>query len=121
RALLTAALTRTSGQSFTFTASAATHADKSRPAGTSTAPPQRMTGSFDPVSGNGTETITSPGRPALSIRVIGQSEYVAGSAYGGSLAAGKPWVKFRAQPRPSGAPALTWIASGFAGNQPLTP
>jgi hypothetical protein len=123
RAILTAALAKTSAQSFTFKATSVDHLTEVKPRGTSTTLPESITGVFDPVSGTGAETIhfPFPQQPVVAIRFIGKFEYAKGMTEIQQTGVHKPWVKFRVPPTPSGEAPFLSAASGFVNNQPLNP
>jgi len=104
RAVLTAALAKTSAQSFRFNVTSTIHSTEVN-GSIFTASGPSIAGAFDPVSGNGEETIHASMGDG-SIRYIGKSEYIEGSW----LTAGhepvqihKQWVKMLTPPRASGA------------------
>lgn len=104
---LTAALVKTSAQSFTFSASASRHPVDSR--GT-------VTGEFDPVRGTGTEQIRSDGGK-WQIRVIGGHAYSTTAKFPDNETHGKPWVETPWQPVDISRERVT----GVIGDMPINP
>jgi hypothetical protein len=84
-ATLTAALVKTSAQSFTFTASASF-----RPGLESSQ--SSATGEFDPVSRTGTEQVRSD-EDTWQIRYVGAHAYSTTAKFPAGLTHGKPWVE----------------------------
>jgi hypothetical protein len=80
---VTAALVKTSAQSFTFTASASRHPVDSQGS---------VTGAFDPVSGTATEQVRSDGGK-WQIRFVGGHAYSTTATFPDNLTHGKPWVE----------------------------
>jgi hypothetical protein len=80
---LTAALVKTSAQSFTFTASASRHPVDSQGS---------VTGEFDPVNGIGKEQVRSRGGQ-WQIRFVGGHAYSTTATFPDNLTHGKPWVE----------------------------
>lgn len=80
---VTAALVKTSAQSFTFTASASRHPVDSRGS---------VTGEFDPVRGIGKEQVRSRGGQ-WQVRLMGGRAYSTTATFPDNLTHGKPWVE----------------------------
>lgn len=80
---MTAAVVKTSAQSFTFTASASRHPVDSQGS---------VTGEFDPVSGTGQEQVRSRGGQ-WQIRFVGGHAYSTTATFPDNLTHGKPWVE----------------------------
>jgi hypothetical protein len=112
RTALTAALVKTSAQSFTFTASA------SRRLGPTTSHGS-VAGEFDPVRGAGKEQVRSGG-DQWQIRYTGAHAYSTTAGFAASLGThGKPWAEFPAVVDP--AEVAREGVTGFLAGMPINP
>lgn len=117
RAVLDAALTRTSAQPFAFS----TSAEQLTKGGTPATRPEGITGEFDPATGNSTETVHLHRAPDQTYRFIGKSVYATGLTFVEHKGQHKPWVKFRALPPPGVQPPAFSIAQGITDQRPFDP
>jgi hypothetical protein len=123
REVLTAALVKTSAQSFRFNVTSITRMTEVN-GSLFTSKPAYITGEFDPVSGNGEEAIHLPYGGDGSIRYIGKSEYAGGSfltAGHKPLEVHKQWVKMLTPPPPSTSGPDPQVVGALNTDEPLNP